>query len=41
MSATYRKFPPDPPHRRRVWLLIALVCALVVANLVHSTTGIG
>jgi hypothetical protein len=36
----YRRFPPDPPARRNVWILICVVALLLLANLAHQG-GVG
>ena len=33
----YRKYPPDAPSRRGVWVLVIVVVALLLANLVERT----
>lgn len=33
----YKKMTPDPPSRRNLWLLAALLLLVLVANVVHQT----
>lgn len=37
---SFTRFPPDGPLRRAVWLLVALVALMLIANLAHQG-GVG
>ena len=38
---SYTRYPAPPPSRRGVWMLICVFLAVLVASLLHSTTGVG
>lgn len=39
MSDDYRKFPPDAPSERGLWILAAVLALLIVAHVIQRVTG--
>jgi hypothetical protein len=34
------KYPPDPPSRRTIWIMVAFIATISVASVVHHLVAI-